>query len=61
MKIDPLETEIGRRAYDYLEIENSHWAYHLWFMSGRFWWDDIDHSWVTETRPEILAFCKGLW
>lgn len=62
--IDPVEhaldLEIGTRALQFLEIENSNWAYHLWFMTGKYWWDASDNRWVTETRPEILAFCKGI-
>lgn len=51
-----LETEIGKRAFQYMKIENSAWAYHLWFMTARWWWDDDSRTWIRETRPEMLAF-----
>lgn len=50
------ELELGRRAAEYLSIENSDWAYKMWFASCRFWWDADSRSFIRETRPEMLRF-----
>jgi hypothetical protein len=48
--------ELGARVMEYLVIENSDWAYKMWFGTCRFWWDAATSSFVEETRPEMLKF-----
>jgi hypothetical protein len=32
--------EIGLRAAIYENVENSPWAYRMWWMTSRWWWNE---------------------
>jgi hypothetical protein len=49
-----LAIEIGARALGFLEVENSDWAYKMWFGTGRIWWDAESGTFVEEDRPHML-------
>ncbi len=51
-----LELELGSRVFSYLDIENSDWAYKMWFATARWWWDAETRSFLKETRPHMLQF-----
>jgi hypothetical protein len=35
-------------------MENSAWAYRMWFMTRRWWWDEQSRSFIEETRQWFL-------
>jgi hypothetical protein len=54
-----LQIELGTRAFSYLDIENSAWAYRCWYATGRYWWDEDSGQFVEETRPDFLERING--
>lgn len=61
-----LKLEIGDRAVSHLDIENSDWAYRMWWTTGRYWWDADTNQFIRETRPDFLsrieqAIARGEW
>lgn len=52
------ELELGTRAAQYLDIENSEWAYKCWWGTSRWWWDAATSTFVEETRPFMLRFVE---
>jgi len=53
-----MEIELGKRVTGYLDIENSTWAYKMWFGTTRWWWDEESRSFVEETRPHMLRWAE---
>jgi hypothetical protein len=53
---DMFETELGHRATEALDVENSDWPYKFYWMSPAWWWDADSATWVKETRPEMLEW-----
>ena len=65
-EVKALKAEIGVRALTYLDIENSSWAYRMWWTTGRYWWDADAGKFVKETRFDFLArieqaITRGEW
>ena len=65
-EVRALRAEIGTRALSYLDIENSTWAYRMWWTTGRYWWDADARIFIPETRPDFLdriadAVKRGEW
>ena len=65
-EVKALKAEIGVRALSYLDIENSSWAYRMWWTTGQYWWDAQAHIFIPETRPDFLeriseAQKRGEW
>jgi hypothetical protein len=40
--------EIGYRAALYETVENSTWAYRMWWMTSRWWWNEDTGSFAEE-------------
>jgi hypothetical protein len=53
-ELEVMAGELGTRVMDFLVIENSDWAYKMWFGSCRLWWDATTSSFVEEDRPYML-------